>query len=343
MRHTLIAGLIATPLAFASSAAMAQAECAGIDRPIVLSGLDWDSNAFHNGVVSFILENGYGCDVEEIPGSTIPLLNGMIRGDIDITMEVWLPNVRDAWEAAGDAVQIVGTSYPDATQGWFVPKYMVEGEDAVAPDLKSVSDLPKYADQFPDPEEPGKGRFLNCILGWGCEQVNSKKLQAYGLTDTFTNFRPGTSGAMNSAIESAVLREKPIVFYYWSPTWIMGKIGDDVIELEEPEYNEAAWNKLTDAAQEEVDESFEATAYPTVEVNIGANSEFVAEAGEIMDFLGAYQLDSATVSNALAYMQDENASSAEAAEWWLSQNTDRWQKWVPAEVAERVNAALASS
>ncbi|UOM36379.1 ABC transporter substrate-binding protein [Acuticoccus sp. I52.16.1] len=341
----LAASLMVAPAALATSgAALAQDDCDGLGRPVVLAGLDWDSNSFNNGIAAYILEHGYGCDTESIPGSTIPLLNGMIRGDIDVTMEMWIPNVKDAWDKAVEdgAVAEVGVSYPDATQAWYVPKYLVEGDDAAAAGLKAVSDLPKFKDVFEDPEEPGKGRFYNCILGWGCEVFNTKKLRAYGLTEDFTNFRPGTGGALASAIESAILREEPIVFYYWGPTWVLGKVGDQVVALEEPAYDEAAWAKLGDMAVEDVTAETEATAYPTIKVSIAVNSDFQEEAPTLVEFLGKYALDAQTISTGLAYMQDESASADEAAEWWMKNNVDTWKAWVPDDVATKVESALSS-
>ncbi len=339
----LAAGLVASPLLAGS--AFAAADCEGLDRPVVLAGLDWDSNSFHNGVAGFILENGYGCEIEAIPGSTIPLMNGMIRGDIDITMEMWIPNVREAWEKAeadGDVAE-VGVSYPDAKQAWYVPKYLVEGDGAEAPDLKAVSDLPKYASLFSDPEDPDKGRFYNCILGWGCEVMNTKKLIAYDLLESFTNFRPGTGGALSAAIESAILRKRPIVFYYWSPTWVMGKIGDEVVQLEEPPFDEAAWEQLSAMAQEDVKPGTPATQWPLTKVSIAVNTEFQKEAPQIIEFLGKYGFVAATVSKALAYMQDNSASADDAAIDWLQNNEETWSAWVPQDVADRVKTALASS
>lgn len=345
-RIMLAASLVLAPaLAIATpNAAKAQETCDGLDRAVVLAGLDWDSNSFNNGVAKYILENGYGCEVEAIPGSTIPLLNGMIRGDIDITMEMWIPNVREAWEKAeadGDVVEI-GTSYPDATQAWYVPKFMVEGDDAPASGLASVSDLPKFKDQFADPEEPGKGRFYNCILGWGCEVINTKKLRAYGLTEDFTNFRPGTGGALASAIESAILRKEPILFYYWGPTWVLGKVGDQVVKLDEPAYGQDTWEALGNMDIEDVTAETGATAYPTIKVSIAANSEFADSAPTIVDFLGEFELSADIISKALAYMQDEAASADEAAEWWLQNNVDTWSAWLPDDVASKVKSALQS-
>jgi hypothetical protein len=91
---------------------------------------------------------------------------------------------------------ILGPNFPAALEGWFVPRYLVEGPDAPAPDLRTPADLARYAELFADPEDPDKGRFYNCVAGWVCEEINTKKLEVYGLTDLYTNFRPGSGGAM---------------------------------------------------------------------------------------------------------------------------------------------------
>lgn len=43
-----------------------------------------------------------------------------------------------------------------ATQGWYVPKYVLEEN----PGLRRYQDLPKYAELFKDPEDPSKSRFI---------------------------------------------------------------------------------------------------------------------------------------------------------------------------------------
>ena len=47
-----------------------------------------------------------------------------------------------------------------------------------------MRDVVRYKYLFRDPEEPAKGRFYKCILGWNCEVVNTNKLKAYGLDAT---------------------------------------------------------------------------------------------------------------------------------------------------------------
>jgi glycine betaine/proline transport system substrate-binding protein len=309
-------------------------------KPIIFGGLDWDSSAFHTAVAQFVVKHGYGCETDLIPGATIPLHAGLARGDIDVLMEVWPGSNPPTWKegiSKGTLVSL-GVNVPDAVQAWFVPRYLVEGENAQAKGLKSVSDLPKFKDVFRDPEEPSKGRFYNCIAGWECEVMNTKKLHAYGLDEHFTNFRPGTGAALSAAIDSALRRKRPILFYYWGPTWLLGKIEQDVVRLEEPPYDEAKWNALR--AVKEPTAAKEATAYPVVRIDIGARKDFVDRAPKIAAFLKAYTTSDALVSAALSHMQQSGGTADDAARDFLQNNDKLWRSWVPSDVAERVTTEL---
>ena len=156
-------------------------------------------------MASYILKNGYDCEVDKIPGTTMPLLTALGKGDIHVLMEVWKQNLEDAWgklESSGEATDL-GVNIPDAIQGWFIPKYLLEEY----PDLRKVKDLPKFKKLFTDPEAPTKGRFYNCPLGWSCEDVNTKKFTAYQLLNDFTNFKPGT-GAASLQLSQVNIRRK---------------------------------------------------------------------------------------------------------------------------------------
>src|SRR5262245_34031442 len=90
--------LLAAALALAPAAA-ARAAC-DVGRPIVFGDMDWDSNRFHTAVARFILDHGYGCKTDAIPGSTIPILAALARGDVDVVMEIWKDQVTKPWEEA---------------------------------------------------------------------------------------------------------------------------------------------------------------------------------------------------------------------------------------------------
>lgn len=306
-----------------------------IDRPVRFAGLDYDSAALHTAIARTILEKGLGCRTDRVPGATIPLVNGLARGDIDVIMEIWLANPVQTWTDAERDRKVVrlGTTFPDAREGWFVARSLVEGPKAKAPRLRAVSDLVAHKSLFPDPDNPGKGLFYNCVPGWQCEVVNSKKLVAYGLEQHFSNVRPGASEALTAAIDSALRRGRPVVFYHWSPSWLVG--AHDLVRLDEPAFDKAVWTAMLAQARPD-----KATAYPVSEVIIGANARFAAAAPGIAALLRAYRSSAAETSAAMAAGRAANLTMEQAALRFLKEKPELWRRWLPKDVADRVAGAL---
>ncbi len=306
-----------------------------LDRPLILADLPWASNAFHVAVVRRIVEAGFGCATDVRTGATLPLFNAMKAGRLDVTMEVWKSNFPDQWADAVGAKAVVelGVNFDDATQGWYVPAWLVRGDTAPAPGLKSVTDLARYKDLFSDPEHRNKGRFYNCSLGWSCEAVNTRKLHAYGLNDAFTNFRPANGEALARAIGENYRRKRPFLAYYWAPTWVLGTY--DLVRLDEPAHDPAVWRAMMSSRRPE-----HATAYPQSSVSVGARAGLVAEAPSLVDFLRRYRTDSHMISGVLAHQRLYGRTAAETADWFLRERTEIWTIWVPEAVAARVLAAI---
>lgn len=298
-----------------------------------IADLSWDSVQVHNRIAGFILEKGYGYAVQYVPGNTIALFAGTERGDIDINMEVWVENQQEAVDkalAAGTVLDL-GPNFPDSWQGWLVPTYVIKGDakrgiKPMAPDLKSVKDLPKYWELFKDQEDPSKGRFYSCIPGWECEKINAKKFKAYGLDEYYNIFLPGSDPALSGSMAAAYKKGQPWFGYYWAPTWPLGKY--DMTPLEEPPYSDALWGKDY------------ACAYPSVKVNIFVNANLKKKAPEVVAFLDNYETTQAIANKFLAFMQDTKASTDDAALWFLKEYEDLWTGWVPADVAAKVKAAI---
>jgi glycine betaine/proline transport system substrate-binding protein len=302
-------------------------------KKLILADVGWDSVQVHNRIAGFILEHGYGYKVEYMPGETIPLFAGLARGDIDINMEVWIANQKEAYDKAIKAGQVVdlGSNFPDSWQGWLVPTYMIKGDPKrgikpMAPDLKSIEDLPKYWKLFKDPEDPSKGRFFNSVPGWECTKINTKKLKAYGLDKYYNDFITGSDAALNGSMAAAFKKGEPWLGYYWAPTWVLGIL--DMTPIEEPPYDKKLW-----------DTNY-ACAYPAVRVNIVVNASLQKRAPEIVEFLKKYETTQAMANKFLAYMRDKKADTQAAAIWFLKNYQDLWTGWVPADVAKKVKAAL---
>ena len=303
------------------------------DETIIFGGYSWGSAQLHNKVARYIIENGYEIKTDEIPGETVTIWQGLVQGDVDVSMEIWIENQQDLYDKGieeGTAVDL-GVNFPDSVQGFFVPSYVVEGDpergiEPMAPDLESVEDLPQYWELFRDPENPDKGRAYTCIAGWECEKINAQKFETYGLTENYTLFKPGTGAALASSLVAAYEKGEPWLGYYWGPTWIFGKL--DLYQVKEPEYDPEVW------------ENNKGCAYPSVRVHIVANKDFPERFPEVAEFLENYETSMDLVSEGLAYMRDNEVEAPEAAVWFLQEKEDVWTQWVPEDVAEKVKASL---
>jgi glycine betaine/proline transport system substrate-binding protein len=346
MRNLRSTILLTLALLLASPALAQSANCAGYERAIVFAELGYDSADILTDLARVILEEGFGCATESIPGATLPILQGLIRGDIDVDMEVWTDNTPEFWTEARRAgtVRELSSVFDDAAQGFYVPRYLVEGDPergiaALAPNLRSVADLPQYAALFRDPEEPSKGRLYNCVIGWFCEGINNVKMEVYGLNAHFTNFRPGTGVALEATMEAAFVRGEPWLGYYWEPTGILGRL--DMLRLEEPPYSDTCFAHMN-ALADTPERATEACDYPIVVAVVGLGSRFAATIpAPIEAFLDAFYLPTATINELLAFIEANDASTLDAAYSFLRAEPEVWGAWLAdAAVRERVSASL---
>ena len=310
-----------------------------------LGDFDWDSANVHTAIVGFILEKGYGCDVQVTKGSTSPIMAAHYDGQLDIITEVWRDNIVQMHEEAVAKGQIVelGVNTPSSTQGFYVDKATSDKYG-----LKSVEDMkdPKIAKLFADPEAPGKGRMTSCISGWTCYTINLVKHKVYGLDKYYTNFDPGSGGALDAAIAGAFKKGKPVFSYYWTPTGLMGKV--DLVQLKEPAYDNACWTKMMAVVEKIKADGPDAytdtcaSAYVDMALTKSASTTFANKPDNkpIIDFIKAYTLPTAEVNKSLAFYMDESGGDMEATAKNFLKGSSSWTKWVPADVAKKVKASL---
>ena len=163
-KHKFLAMAVVAVMA----AMLVLAACGGDDEEekatITFGDLNWASALLQNRIAQYIVEHGYGYPTDVKFGATLPLFEGLQRGDTDVTMEIWLPNQDEAWDKARSdgAVLSVGRSLGSDWQSSFViPAYLQEQY----PDLDSVDDLKDQ--QYKDCRERRQGppRVLHNWLG----------------------------------------------------------------------------------------------------------------------------------------------------------------------------------
>ena len=316
----------------ATQARAADAPSCEVSHPVRFGGMNWESNLVLTEIERRILEKGYGCQTDVLPTETLSALAAMGRGDLDVISEIWQNSIAEPWAkaVATGKVKSIGTVYLGG-EGWYIPRYVAER----LPELKSIEDLPRFKDEFADNEDPGKGRFYGCPVGWGCEVVATQIFKAdKKLAEAFNLFAPGTGAAQKAAIASAYKRKRNIVFYYWSPTPLVASMG--LVRLKFPPYDKAKHRCLTDANCTNP----EVVDYPENPVLTGVNTQFSEQAPKATEFLSKVSLPVDVVNGMLAEMDAESLEVTDVADRFLKNHADVWTKWVPADVAERVKAGL---
>lgn len=326
---------------FASApASAAQASQCNQGEPIRFASQTWESAEFTMNLLQRILEDAYGCKTEAVPGTAAATETALTQNDLQVVAEMWSGRTKIIEDAIKQGtVQVVGdTLKGGATQGWYVPDYLVNGDPkrgikAEAPDLRSWQDLPKYKALFADPETPGKGRFLDCPSGWVCEKTNTRLLKILNLDQDFTNFRAGTGAALDAAISSAYDQGKPILFYYWQPTGLMAKYKFKKIDL--PPFNKACWDAIV---------SGKGTLCPsdflTAHLAIAVSTPFAARNPEIIGLFKRIQFEPALLNQIIYAMTSGHVRGTVTADHFLREHPDIWKAWMPADRAARMSQAL---
>ena len=298
---------------------------------LIFSESEWDSIQIQNAIARKIAKIGYGYETDSVYGHFAPLLEALERGDTNITMEIWLPRQREAYEAALALGVIVdlGKSLPDYWQsGFIIPQYTKDAN----PGLVSVEDLrkPEYMELFVTPESDGRARALGCLANWTCYETDEKKLVAYGLADFVSSQDLGSHAALDAEIIGAYEQRQDVLFYYWGPTVLTDRLQKEYggyYILEEPEYTDACW-----AADK-------GCAYPISEIHISVRAELLEVAPDIVELLRNWDFNEVLLIAASNYLVETAVTYDEVAVWWL-RNTDEWKEWVAPGVAEKVLAGL---
>jgi glycine betaine/proline transport system permease protein/glycine betaine/proline transport system substrate-binding protein len=178
---------------------------------------------------------------------------------------------------------------------------------------------------FADPDEPAKGRLYGAISGWSVDEIVRGKYAYYGLDENYNYIDPGSDAALAAAIAGAYEKGEAIAAYYWEPTWLTGKY--DLLLLEDAPYEEALY--LSGKC-----------AFPSIRVAVCANPAFYKSNPEFCEFLSKYRTSSELASKALAYINETGSGYRDAAVWFLTENDELLDAWLPENKADSVRKAL---
>ena len=308
--------------AITASAAQAN-ECGEVS---IMQG-DWGSAQIVTAVASFLMQEGYGCDVTAVPLSSNPALASVAEtGEPDILTEIWT-NGAPAYEGlveAGSIIPVTEVLSDGGVEGFFVPNYLLEEH----PELATIDGI------VANPELVGN-RFHNCPEGWTCLNVSTNLLEASGLLDAgVENFVHGSGETLAASIASAFADEEPWFGFYWGPTSILGQYPMTLVEMGPHDPDVWACNSTAEC------ETPAMSGFPSSVVVTVLAEEFMAENEASSSLMTNLSFTNAQMSETLAWVEINGATYEEGAVHFLTTYSDVWGDWLNDEARENLAALL---
>jgi glycine betaine/proline transport system substrate-binding protein len=298
--------------------------------------MTWASSEFVSQLDGLVLEHGFGCDVSYVTSGPIPQITSLIeKGRPHVIPELWLNSVGplvDEGVAEGRMQVINDQPIGGAGEGWFVPASIQETH----PSLKTLEDIIARPDLFPHPDDPSKGGFHTCPVGWACNITSTNLFYAFGMDDKGWEIVDTGSGAgLDASIAKAASRDELWLGYYWAPTVLLSEYAMIQVDFGVP-FDATMWSECI--AVEGCPDPQPTDYIPSQVVTLTANENALPEAAT--EYLETRQLGLEQLDPMLRFMKVNQIQGEEAALEFLMREPDFLTTWLDADVADRVARAV---
>ena len=305
---------------------------------VTIADMSWNSATLLAHIDQFVLQHGFGCRAELVPGDTMATgASMMTRGEPDIAPEFWTNSMKEALDrGVGEgSLKVAGIVLPDGgEEGFWVPQYMVDKY----PEMATIAGVIKHAKLFKHPEYSGKSALYGCPSGWNCQISSGNLFKALELGAAgFELVDPGSGAALAGSIARAYDRQKPWLGYYWAPTAVMGKYPMVKVDfgVGPADVNEF----LTCTSQIDCLEP-KVTMYPPAPARTIVTTTFADRSSQAMDYLEKRSFSNTQMNQLLAWMEENQADGEMAMEHFLREYQTIWQDWLAEGQREKVKKAV---
>ncbi|WP_236784367.1 glycine betaine ABC transporter substrate-binding protein [Alteribacter salitolerans] len=169
------------------------------DETIRFGVTNWTSTIPPTYIAKEILEDmGYTVELQEADAGAV--YTGLSRGDLDVFMDAWLPDMHENYmNQYEDTIESVSVSYEEGELGWVIPDY-VEG-------VETIEDLKGQEDLFDN-------RIYGIEEGAGMTETSREMIQSFDLD---LDYVASSESGMLSEVQRHVSSEEPILFLGWRP------------------------------------------------------------------------------------------------------------------------------
>jgi glycine betaine/proline transport system substrate-binding protein len=310
---------------------------------LVIAEQNWASAELMANVDKIILEEGYGCEVELVPGATMPTFTSMNdKGTPDMNPEQWANAVYTPLKKAVSEKRLIIANQAPITglgEGWWINPAAIEKY----PQIKNMTamEILEHPEWFPSKEDASKGGFMGCPAGWGCQLANANLYRAFDMEKKgWTLLDPGSAAGLDGSIAKAADSNEPWIGYYWNPTSMVGKYNLQQLDFGVPFAGRDNWDNCITLAEQDCADP-KPTAWTKSEVNSIVSANFAKTGGkDVLGYVEKRTYPGTVMNGMLVFMADNQAKGSDAAVEFLIKHQDIWTKWVSSDAANKIKKSL---
>lgn len=329
----VIGGIGASALVAMSGAQASADECGSF----TMAEMNWASAELMANIDKAILEMGYGCSIELVPGATETTGASMLgKAQPDVAPEFWYNSMAEVLDKATEDGKLInaGSSLLDGgVEGYWVPKYLVDQH----PELKTIEGVKKNPQLFPHPEKSDVGGMVNCPSGWNCQISTANMFEFFGMADAgFELVDSGSGAGLDGSLAKAYERKEGWIGYYWAPTAILGKYEmvkvDPMTGVNEDEFKNCVTQEGCTVTK--------GSDYPPARVDTLVTADFAKANPAAVEYFKTRGFTNADMNGMLAWMADNQADGETAALHFLDNYQAIWTTWVSEDVSKKIMSSL---
>ncbi len=306
-----------------AAVAVVAAQAASAQETVKIGDLTWTGARAIGHVIEAVIEGPLGGEAEIVSGLSdgSVIAAGMDKGDgtVDVYTDLWMPNRQGIWDQYIDGARTVGVNKPYlGTQKMYVPSYL-------AGQVRTVDDLrrPEIAAMF-DKDGNGKGEYWAGDAGWNSTRMWQVKFKDYGLSELWEpEILPDAT--FKAQLKTAIQREHPILFYYWTPEWVHAAY--DISPIEEPARFEGCERHDLDA-EDWLETSKFACASSDATIYVAYSKSLEERNPPVARFLSQMQLDPNVVNQWILQIGRDEMDPRDVAEEWVATNMNVVNGWL---------------
>lgn len=283
------------------------------DESVTIVANPWPGSLANAQVARQLLTEEMGVDAEITEIDENAQWSGLDSGELDVVLEVWPSGHQDNYDRYIEelgTVEDLGELGAVGQIGWFMPAYVLEEY----PEMETWEGLEGNEEIFSTAETGDSGQFLAADPSF--VQFDETIIDNLGLD--FEVVQSGSEAAQLTEVESAIEREEPVLFYFYTPHWMHEK--HDLVMVELPDYEEGC----------EEPEEERTCGYPEDVLFKAANAELSENAPQSYDFLDSFTMENEWQDEITFLIDEEDMDPEDAAAQWIEDNEDIWSDWIPA-------------